>query len=362
MTAASASAAARPPRDLTYITPRGRRISEYEAVTCYTQPDPEAFDKQGWFLLTPEGRPAWQRESTKLVHPHWFDFRDPAAHWQRTYVRMQAEQERAIDRATADAIASGALNDVDTVWRLELIGGHYRAWSFFEYGLFRAFAAAQREALSDTLGNVLCFQGVDKMRHAQAIVIYLLDLETSVGGFADTGAKDRWLNDPAYQPSRAICEQLMLETSDWAELAVVTNLVVEPILSEIAVSQLIRRFGPFHGDTLSPLIATTAERDRRRNQAWTEEFVRMVLGESTPDTVKTHLTLEGEPASEHNRAVIRGWLAHWTPLVIEAAEALAPVFELPPLQVAAFAEVLDDVVGAQAKLVASLGFETPVHA
>ena len=85
------------PRDFTYITPRGRRVSEYEAVTCYTQPDPEAFDKEGWFLRTPEGRTAWQRESTKLVHPHWFDFRDPASHWQRTYVKMQGEQERGID-------------------------------------------------------------------------------------------------------------------------------------------------------------------------------------------------------------------------------------------------------------------------
>ena len=34
----------RAPRDHVYIRPRGRRLSEYEAVTCYTQPGPDAFD------------------------------------------------------------------------------------------------------------------------------------------------------------------------------------------------------------------------------------------------------------------------------------------------------------------------------
>ena len=93
------SSEAKAPRDFTYIRPRKRRLSEYEAVTCYTQPDPEVFDKQGWYLRTAEGRTAWRKESTRLSHPHWFDFRDPAALWQRPYVRMQAEQERSLERA-----------------------------------------------------------------------------------------------------------------------------------------------------------------------------------------------------------------------------------------------------------------------
>lgn len=350
------STAAKAPRDFTYIVPRGRRISEYEAVTCYAQPDPDGFDKQGWYLRTPEGRTAWMRESTRLVHPHWFDFRDPANQWQRTYVRMQAEQERAIERTTADALASGSIAKIDVHWLKDLVGGHYRTWAFFEYGLFRAFAAAQREALSDTLGNALCFEGVDRIRHAQAIVIFLLEFEESLEGFVDDGAKQRWLEDPAYQPARSVCEHLMLETSDWAELAVATNLVVDPILSEVAVSRLVGRFGPFHGDMLTPFLVSTTERDRRRNQAWTEELVKMVTGASGPDGVKSCTTPDGAPAVEHNRAVIQEWLEHWTPLAIAAAEALAPVYELPPLQIARLEDVIAEACSAQAQLVESLGF------
>jgi Methane/Phenol/Alkene Hydroxylase len=246
------SSQAKAPRDFTYIRPRKRRLSEYEAVTCYTQPDPEVFDKQGWYLRTAEGRTAWRKESTRLSHPHWFDFRDPAALWQRPYVRMQAEQERSLERAVEDAARGGAFRDFDPIWTREIVGGHYRVWSFFEYGLFRCFAQAQRETLSDTLGNVYCFAGVDRMRHAQAIVIYLMDLEDQIEGFRDVGAKERWLSDPIYQPMRRLTEELMA-IEDWAELPVAVHLSVDPILSEVGASEIVRRHG-----------ASTAIRSARR--------------------------------------------------------------------------------------------------
>ena len=129
------STVAQIPRDFTYIKPRKRRLSEYEAVSCYTQPDPKVFDRQGWYLLTPEGRAAWRPESTRLQHPHWFDFRDPSGLWQRTYVKLQAEQERAIERTVEDAALAGIFGEFDPVWLHEIIGVHYRVWSFFEYAL-----------------------------------------------------------------------------------------------------------------------------------------------------------------------------------------------------------------------------------
>jgi methane monooxygenase component A beta chain/propane monooxygenase small subunit len=332
------------PRDFTYIRPRKRRLSEYEAVTCYTQPDPGAFDKQGWYLRTTEGRTAWMADSTRLRHPHWFDFRDPSSQWQRTYVRMQAEQERSIGRATEDAAEQGAFDDLDPTWLHEVVAGHYRVWSYLEYGLFRAFAAAQREALSDTIGTVFCFEGVDRMRHAQDIVLYLMDLEEAIPGFVDQKQKSTWLGDPIYQPSRLVVEQLMA-FDDWAELAVAVNLVLDPILSEVGLSQLVRRFGSFHGDQVTPAIVATAERDRRRNRLWTEELVRMTTDAALAE-------------ADDNRATIQSWLDTWTPLVVEAALALAPLYDVPPIQVVKHEEALATAVEAQAAIVHALGFST----
>jgi hypothetical protein len=340
--------AGKPTRDFTYVPSRRRRLSEYEAVTCFTQPDIEAYDQQGWLLRDVTGRPAWVRESTALVHPNWFSFRDPGSHWQRTYVRMQAEQERAIARSAEDAAADGVFDEFDPVWVREILGRHYRAWSYAEYGLFKAFGVAQREALSDTLGNVLCFEAFDRMRHAQCIVLHLLELEDHIPGFVDDGAKAVWLEDPRYQPTRRLVEEL-LASNDWGELAVVTNLVFDPILTEISVSQLVRRFGPFHGDPVTAHLIGTTERDRRRNLAWTQEFVRMVTGDEVP-------------ARESNRAIIEGWVASWTPRVEEAAKALADLYDVPPLQVARFEDVLAKALRTQSSLVAELGLDVGVMA
>jgi hypothetical protein len=331
---------AKAPRDFTYIRPRKRRLSEYEAVTCYTQPDPEVFDKQGWYLRTAEGRTAWRKESTRLSHPHWFDFRDPAALWQRTYVRMQAEQERSLERAVEDAARGGAFRDFDPIWTREIVGGHYRVWSFFEYGLFRCFAQAQRETLSDTLGNVYCFAGVDRMRHAQAIVIYLMDLEDQIEGFRDVAAKERWLSDPIYQPMRRLTEELMA-IDDWAELPVAVHLAVDPILSEVGASEIVRRHGAFHGDTVSPQVVATTERDRRRNLEWTQELVRMVTDPKVP-------------AAGANRELVKGWIAQWTPRALAATEALAPIYERIPNRRGSFGEAVARAREAQAAIVAAL--------
>ncbi len=224
-----------PPRDFTYIKPSKRRLSEYEAVSLYVQTDPDVPNNQ-LYMRTEEGRPAWLPESTRLRHPHWYDFRDPGRYWQRPYVRMQAEQEQAIERLVEDAKAAAAFDAMDRGWLESVLRDHYRVWSFFEYGLFRAFGVAQREALSDPIGNALTFQGFDHMRHAQAVVLYLLDLEGAIEGFRDQGAKKRWLEEPAYQPLRQIAEEL-ISFEDWAELCIVTNFVVLPLVAEVMATK-----------------------------------------------------------------------------------------------------------------------------
>jgi hypothetical protein len=329
------------PRDFTYIKPRKRRLSEYEAVSCYTQPDPKVFDRQGWYLLTAEGRAAWRPESTRLQHPHWFDFRDPSGLWQRPYVKLQAEQERSIERSVEDAAIAGVFHDFDPVWLDEIIGVHYRAWSFFEYGLFRAFSRAQREALADTIGNALCFEAVDRIRHAQSTVLYLMELEASVEGFKDQAGRVHWLNDPAYQPLRELVESLMA-TEDWAELAFAVNLIVDPITTELGVSRLVRHHAPHHGDPITPAIILTTERDRRRNRAWTEELMRMTIA-------------DGIPAAGQNREVMRTWSDHWRPKAIAAAAAFAPVFDRLVPRALPFADELATACAGQAQIVAALG-------
>ena len=66
------------------------------------------------------------------------------------------------------------------------------------------------------------------------------------------------------------------------------------------------------------------------------------------------------PARASNKAIIEGWVASWTPRVDEAAKALADLYEVPPLQVARFDDVLDKTLRAQSSLVTELGLKVEV--
>ena len=332
-------------RELSYIKPAKRRVTEYEAVTLYQQWETGGFDKGAHFIVPADGRAPWRAESTALVHSDWFSFRDPAQLWQRPYVRMQAEQERAIERLTEDTVAAGGFGEVDRAWLDEFIAGHYRVWSFFENGLFRAFAPAQREALSDCLGNALSFQAFDQMRHAQAIVSHLVAIELAVPGVSDAGAKQRWLNDAPYQPLRKLCEQIIV-TSDWCEVAVATNLVVLPLVAEVAVSGLVRRQAPLHQDSVSPYIVSTAERDRRRNVGWTQELVRMV-------------TDARQPAAAANAATLSAWISKWQPRALEAIAGLAPIAAAVPAGAADLKAMTVAAQAAQREMLATVNLAAP---
>ena len=337
-------ATANEPRDFTFIKPRKRRLTEYEAVTVHQQWEPGGFDVGTTFLRGPDGRAWWEAERTALKHPDWFQFRDPAQHWQRTYVRMQAEQERSIERITEDAVAGAMFDEIDPTWLTEILGKHYRVWSFFEYGLFRAFSPAQREALSDSLGNAICFQSFDHMRLAQAVVAHMLEIELNVDDFEDRGAKELWTDDPIYQPARHLAEDLIM-TDDWAEQTLVVNFVIAPILSRIALDTLIRKPAPLHGDAVTPLILMTAERDRRRNLDYSKELAKMVTADDVPEC-------------EANKKVISGWIDAWTPRVIEVARALAPVAERVSQTKSDFDAELETVISAQAELVGELALDS----
>ena len=158
-------------------------------------------------------------------------------------------------------------------------------------------------------------------------------------GFRDTGGKDRWLTDPIYQPLRRLTEELMA-VDDWVELAVAVHLAVDPITSEIGASEIVRRHGGFHGDSVTPQVVATTERDRRRNLDWTLELVRM--------------TTTAVPAAAENLAHVKRWIAQWTPRAVAAAEALAPVHGRIPRPQGTFADAMKRVREMQASLVASI--------
>lgn len=328
-------------REYAYIQPRqGRRMTEYEELTLYVQQDPRQFAWAGWTMLSPEGRPPWIEESTALRCDDWWAFRDPSKTWQRPYVALQAEQGKGIERLLTAAKARGVLSDFDTRWCDPLLSRHYAACAFFEYGLFRAFSYAQREALADVIGNACIFNAADKIRYAQEISLYGMELAQALPGFADTAAKQTWLTDPLWQGVRENIEKLMV-LRDWGEIITAANLVFEPLVGELVRVEFFLRSAPRNGDSVTPAIIESAELDWERNRKWTQAFVQLVLADPT------------HAAANHQ--ILQGWINTWTPLTLKAAHALAPLFELPTVKLHSFAAALARVQQAHTTWLTELG-------
>ncbi|HMC05726.1 MAG TPA: monooxygenase [Actinomycetota bacterium] len=323
------------PRELTYITPAGRRLSDYEAAICHVQPDVDHYDFGGWLQLAPDGKSLFEASSTRLRHPDWFQYRDPSALWQRTYMRQQAVEERAVAGLLDSTRANGYLADVDGFWARDILARHYQAYGCYEWGLFLALNRAIRLALSDTLTMMITFTAIDRLRHQQSIAVYGLELEQELGGIAEGLGKEAWLGDPVHQPARWVVERLMA-ADDWCEIVVVCGLLVDPLLSTLVGRHFFRRFASVNGDPVTPVIAITAERDRLRYLRAVRSLVEMV-------TAETDRSGRPVPAAA-NRAVIQDWIDDWVPPVRAALDAFLPVFDLPTMRPVVGEEARDVVV------------------
>jgi methane monooxygenase component A beta chain/propane monooxygenase small subunit len=334
-------------REVTHVRPAGRRLTDYESVICGTQPDLGTEDQ--WCPLSPDGLGVLRAASTRLQHPDWSEYRDPSGMWQRPYVRHQAGQERMIDELGETAAQNDTYLDIDTGWAGRVLAPYYEGYACLEWGLFMALSRGVRHALSDTVTMTMTFAAIDHLRHQQAIALASLDLDQFALGYQQGRGKVTWLEDPAYQPARALIERLMI-TEDWCETWLVVALLVEPLLATFVLSRFFRRVAPLNGDIVTPLITQTAERDRARHLAAATELLTMVLSETD--------RADRPVPRVHNLAVVQEWVDEWTPMVLAAMDAFVPVYALPVVSVDA-TSARRSVVSGTAERLAGFGLRLP---
>ena len=323
-----------------YFEPAKRRATQYEEVTLHVQWDPKNYAAQGWFNRDINGRPAWDERSTSLKATDWWAYRDPHEEWFRPYVTRQAAIGGSIERKMAGAKRAQLFSGIAPLWR-EFLAGHYAAYRFPEYGLFMALCYAQREALSDVVASPMVFHGLEKDRHAQDIALYCMELESAFEGFSDESCKALWMDSPIWQPTRQLIE-LLIGCRDWGEINFVINLVHEPLVAALFNTELVLRFAPRHGDSITPVIAEGAESDREIRCNAAAELVRFLIAQDVG-----------------NLATMNAWLETWTPRAISAARAMAPLFESVEVPVQSFDTAFERVVANWRDLLASTGLTTP---
>jgi NAD(P)H-flavin reductase/ferredoxin len=296
-------------RQFNWFTPSGRRASLYEDVTVDTQPSVHRHLNRGWPVSFEDGRGTWDDASTALRSEDWFEFRDPGELWERPYYQAGTAGEQQIEGALRSSVEEGLVDDFNPVW-VDFLRTFLQVPAYVEHGLWFAMATVARDCLSDSVATCVALQAAMKQRSAQSIVLYAMDLEEHHGSFAIEAARESFLHEPAWQPTRRYLERLAA-TPDWGEVVFAANLCFEPLVGTLLRRELGIRAAAANGDTVTPVLARVETQEWEWVRAWSTALSRFLLADAAH--------------GDANRDVLTRWVRDWLPEAMEAALALAPV-------------------------------------
>ena len=334
-------------RAYNYFEPKGRRASRYEDVTVDVQPDPEKYLTQGWILGWPNGDLGYDPNWTAIKSSDWHEFRDPNEEWEKTYYINNANSVRQVQQNIENAKSENVFQNWDKSW-LDILARHVSTWSHVDHGLgMYVFMPAQRAAMSNMLNNAIAVNCMHKLRTAQDIMLYNLELSEIFpeDEFNPTIHQETWMNDPSWQGVRENVERI-INAKDWAETTFAANIILEPLVGELFRSQFAMRFAPLHGDSLTGSVIGVSEREfNERDLRYTKEMFR-VMGED-------------EVHGEENRQLMQEWLARWVPYSVAAATGLAPIWSEPEVKPVSFEDSYEQVKGRFEEILSDLQLELP---
>ena len=331
-------------RAFNYYTPQGRRATKYEDVTVDVQPDPERYLTQGWIYSFADGTRGYPAEWTRMKSSDWHAYRDPNEEWERTIYRHQNRNIVQIRQNLDLAKTENVFADWNEKW-LDVFAKHVSVWMHPEHGLgLYCFVKANREAPTNMHNNAISVMAIHKLRAAQDIALYNLELseQFSEDEFDASVHREVWLEDPMWQGVRENVERLCV-IDDWAEAVFATNVVFEPLVGELFRSGFAMHAAPVQGDFVTPTIMGLIENEYERDlNATRDMFVELA---------------EDEDHGEENREVMQEWLSHWVPYSIQAAQGLEPIWSEPEVQVVSFEESFEKAKSRFEDILSDLGLQ-----
>lgn len=331
-------------RTYNYFTPRKRRATVYEDVTVDVQPDPERHLSQGWIYGFADGRGGYPHEWTALKSSDWHRFLDPNEEWEQTIFRNNANIVRQVQQNIANAVAVDGFATWNASW-VRMVEHHVGAWAHAEHGLgLYVYTPAQRDGPTNMINNALSVGATHKLRFAQDLVLYNLELSERIEGFDGSAHRTTWREDPVWAGVRENVERLTA-TRDWAEQFFATALVFEPLVGELFRSHFVMQVAAVNGDFVTPALLGAGESDAAREQRGARHLFELLVAD--------------EQHAEHNLATLNGWLATWVPRSLDAARQLQPIWSQVSEKTLRFEDSLERARARFAQLLDDLGLDHP---
>jgi methane monooxygenase component A beta chain len=294
-----------------FVTPRGKRLSEYEILSVYAQPNPDwisgGLDWGDWTQKFHGGRPSWGNESTELRTTDWYRHRDPHRRWHAPYVKDKAEEWRYTERFLEAYSAEGAVRSIDPYWRDEILSKYWGAFLFNEYGLFNAHSSVMRDCLSDVIRQTAGCASFDKIDIAQMIQLERNFLAKIVPGFPESteAPKKVWLTDPVYRGARTTVEEVWQGIQDWNEILWSVHAVYDAIFGQFVRRDFFGRLAAAYGDTLTTFFVAQAQTYYQINKGGIQDLY-------------LHCLANDPEFSDLNRRWLKAWTTKWFERTVEA--------------------------------------------
>jgi propane monooxygenase small subunit len=194
------------------------------------------------------------------------------------------------------------------------------------------------------INNAVCVNSVHRLRFAQDLALYNLDLSESIEAFDGKAHKDVWKSSPFWQGVRENVERLTA-IGDWAEAIFATNVVFEPLVGVLFRSDLLMQIAARNGDYITPTLIGAGENDYNRDLRYTRALFSMLANDAE--------------YGEANRAVMQSWLDKWVPVSRHAAVELQPIWSQPSERTITFAESFAAATADFNTLIADFGLTSP---
>lgn len=254
-------------------------------------------------------RPLWQPQKelndpgyTAIVMADWYALRDPRQFYYGAYVQNRARMQEGAEHNYAFFDKRGLADFVGEEARVALVSGllplrhveqtanlNHMSGSAYGYGT--------------AITQASLFAAMDRLGMAQ----YLSRIGLLIDGNSGTSlaeAKQVWMEQPAWQGVRALCEEMLVQ-QDWLELLWVQSLLIDSHIRQIFYIGLDQWLAQ-HGARDVAMLTEFMQDCLKDVSAWGDSVFKTVAAES-----------------EANRALLQSWLEQWQPKVAAAYAEVA---------------------------------------
>src|SRR6185436_4793433 len=258
-----------------------------------------------------DGTSGYPHKWTALKSSNWHEFLDPNEEWEQTIYRNNANVVRQVQQNISNAKDAGAFAQWNRPW-VDVVAKHVGAWAHAEHGIgMHVYVIANRDAPTNMINNALSVGAVHKLRFAQDIILYNLEVSEQGEGFDGSAHKEAWQHDPIWQGTRENVEKLT-GIRDWGQAFFATAVVFEPLVGELFRSGFVMQAAALQGDFVTPVVMGAGEADTAREQRGARALYRMLADDPQHGAA--------------NKALMQSWLDEWIPVSLAAAQQLQPIW------------------------------------